>query len=343
MTIEPIDVNTTKEDSEIKAARAEEEAKADREAERADLRKQISEAVGAPLSRDRVNRWPEPPAPLLSINGDAAGLYPGEVAFLVGAGGVGKSYLALRIALALTARKDRGAIHAIQGRLETARTGRALLVSAEDGDAVNYARIRALIPEGDLGELHTLDASEMVGAQLVTVDRVSLPAPEHGPAARASRTIVRGTGFLNTLREALTTRRKDGHGFDLVIFDPLSRLAPYEAETDNGAASALLKTLQHFARETGAAILVLHHQNKGARKDKDSGATSARGSSALVDGARTVLALDERGLSFAKVSHHPEPNRKAPVPIGDLFGAMDNDRPPAATGPKPEPDATKFR
>lgn len=322
MTIEPIPIDTTKEDEEVEAARAEEEAKADREAERADLRKQINDAVGAPLSRDKVNRWPKPVAPLLSLNGDAAGLYPGEVAFLVGAGGVGKSYLALRIALALTARKDRVAIHASQGRLETARTGRALLVSAEDGDAVNYARIRALIPEGDLGELHTLDASEMVGAQLVTVDRVSLPAPEYGESARASRTIVRGTAFLDTLRDSLTTLRKEGHGFDLVIFDPLSRLAPYEAETDNGAAAALLKNLQHFARETGAAVLVLHHQNKGARKDKDSGATSARGSSALVDGARTVLALDERGLSFAKVSHHPEPNRKEPVSIGDLFGAM---------------------
>jgi len=296
---------------------------------RSDIRTKISEAVKAPTKRDTVDKWPRPVPALLSLNGEAAGLYPGEVALLVGAGGVGKSYLALRLALALTAREDRTAIHTSRGRLKMGRTGRALLVSAEDGAAVNYSRIRALLPDGELGELHTLDASEMVGAQMVTVARVSQLDPAYGADARVTRTVVRGTEFFDALRDSLTALRKKGRGIDLVIFDPLSRLAPYEAETDNGAAAALLQTIQHFARDTGAAVMVLHHQNKGARKDKDGGATSARGSSAIVDGARTVLTLSSDGLAFAKVSHDPEPNQKNAVEIGDLFCAMDKDQPPS--------------
>jgi len=313
---------------------------------RSDIRTKISEAVKAPIKRDTVDKWPKPVPALLSLNGEAAGLYPGEVALLVGAGGVGKSYLALRLALALTAREDRTAIHTSRGRLKMGRTGRALLVSAEDGAAVNYSRIRALLPDGDLGELYTLDASEMVGAQMVTVARVSQLDPAYGADARVTRTVVRGTEFFDALRDSLTALRKKGRGIDLVIFDPLSRLAPYEAETDNGAAAALLQTIQHFARDTGAAVMVLHHQNKGARGGGDVGATSARGSSAIVDGARTVLTLSPKtwdptegewvanpGLAFAKVSHDPEPNQKNAVEIGDLFCAMDKDQPLRAAKP----------
>ncbi len=78
----------------------------------------------------------------------------------------------------------------------------------------------------------------------------------------------------------------------LIIFDPLSRFAGLDAETDNAAATRFIQALEGVATRTGATVLVAHHTNKAARKNGASvDAASGRGSSALVDGVRWQISL----------------------------------------------------
>jgi len=75
-------------------------------------------------------------------------------------------------------------------------------------------------------------------------------------------------------------------GARLIVIDTLSRFHMLD-ENESSDAKLLMRRMEHIAYKTGAAVLFLHHVNKGsvAAKTIDQ-QQAARGSSVLIDDAR---------------------------------------------------------
>ncbi|MFQ2829106.1 helicase RepA family protein, partial [Aeromonas caviae] len=75
-------------------------------------------------------------------------------------------------------------------------------------------------------------------------------------------------------------------GARLIVFDTLSRIHELD-ENSNSHMAVLVSRLEYIATHTGAAVLYLHHVNKGAARDGQADQQqAARGASALIDNAR---------------------------------------------------------
>ena len=79
----------------------------------------------------------------------------------------------------------------------------------------------------------------------------------------------------------------------LVIIDPLQAFVALDLNADVAAAQFVCSQLAQLSADTGATILLTHHMRKGSKDvAKPSEARDAvRGSTAIVDGVRTVLAM----------------------------------------------------
>ena len=81
---------------------------------------------------------------------------------------------------------------------------------------------------------------------------------------------------------------------DYIVFDPFITVHDTE-ENDNGAIQQVANVLKHIAKETGAAIEVVHHTKKGgAKTDSETHAgdvESGRGASSLKDACRIATTL----------------------------------------------------
>jgi hypothetical protein len=79
--------------------------------------------------------------------------------------------------------------------------------------------------------------------------------------------------------------------FSLVVLDPLSRFAGFDAEKDNATATRYVQIPERIATVTGATVLTSHHIAQWARGGADVTATASRGSTAFTDGHRWVASL----------------------------------------------------
>ena len=96
---------------------------------------------------------------------------------------------------------------------------------------------------------------------------------------------------------------------DFIVFDPFITMHDTE-ENDNGAIQQVANVLKHIAKETGAAIEIIHHTKKmGGKKDSETHAgdvESGRGASSLKDACRigtTLARMDPKtatkfGINF---------------------------------------------
>lgn len=78
-----------------------------------------------------------------------------------------------------------------------------------------------------------------------------------------------------------------------IVFDPFITMHDTE-ENDNAAIQQVTNVLKHIAKETGAAIEVVHHTKKGGAKDSENHAgdvESGRGASSLKDACRIATTL----------------------------------------------------
>jgi hypothetical protein len=92
---------------------------------------------------------------------------------------------------------------------------------------------------------------------------------------------------LNVMDEAHLRRVIEySNGARLIVLDTLSRIHDLD-ENSNSDMARLVSTLEYVAASTNAAILYLHHVNKGsAREGQIDQPHAARGASALIDNAR---------------------------------------------------------
>ncbi|MHB8355405.1 MAG: AAA family ATPase [Vulcanimicrobiaceae bacterium] len=212
------------------------------------------------------------------------GLRPGAVGALIAPGGMSKSYLALQICAEVAS----GGAYADLGLVpEEAKPARAIYFGAEDDAEVLHQRLYAL------GTHLTPETQALVADNKSCLLDVVTTIGVSRPLMSAAREIDA------ELREQITAYAL---GARLVFLDPLRQLHDGD-ENDSRDVTIILRALAQIAHESGAAIIYVHHSRKGAALDRDtSDASAARGSVALTDNVRYVLALSR--LSDARIKEY---------------------------------------
>lgn len=221
------------------------------------------------LTVDELLTEPPPQRALLTYTRKAEGSKPqvwlprGVVAILSAPGGTGKSQLCLQLAVAV----------ATGGYWldlwQAPEVGPVCIVAGEDSLQDIRSRLYAL----NLTRDETAAVAERVHIM-----------PTSGVDARWTDEHGAPTPAFTTLRSRLAEKAPA-----LVILDPGARFFGPDVEIDNAQATAWIRQaeeLQHLA--SSPTVLVAMHTRKGGGLDQN----AVRGSSALVDGARWVAALE---------------------------------------------------
>lgn len=208
------------------------------------------------------------------------GTIPLGVAALIAAmGGLGKSYLALDLALQIAAgvagleqpRKILGGRIAVEGT--------AAVVTAEDSFDAVHRRLNRIDPT----------ARRLRHPKRLIV----LPLPDAGgprPLIASNGKALARTPFFEDLKRQLMQLPD----LRLVVIDPLQAFVLADVNADPAAAQFLWSAMAELATVTGATILLTHHMRKDGMlsiADGDDAREAIRGTTALVDGARLAYAL----------------------------------------------------
>lgn len=185
------------------------------------------------------------------------GFLAGTVGALVSPGATGKSFLALGAAMSIACSVAGGDIV----NLKPQHTGRVVYLAGEDPAEALIRRVHAI------GQHLNHSAREAI-AENLTLE------PIMGKR-------------LNIMDDAHLFRVIEySEGARLIVLDTLSRIHNLD-ENSNGDMARLVATLEHIAASVGAAVLFLHHVNKGSARDGQTDQQqAARGASALIDNAR---------------------------------------------------------
>jgi len=246
----------------------------------------------------------KPPAVewFLRIQGERepVGVMPvGTVGMLNAPGGSGKTFALTQLAIATaTGRPWFG-----RGGWEVARPGRVFLGMGEEDRDMIRRRLRK-------GLVHL---AQSTGADFDTLAR------EAGerivvPPFRGMGIALMGREDRTEWADQLSEWLKDNGPWSLIILDPLSRWGGPDVETDNHAATRAVELLESLTlTDDKPVVMVAHHTRKPSKDSTGLDQHSARGASALVDGARWVGVLernddDRRCLKVVKVSHAKRPD-----------------------------------
>jgi hypothetical protein len=203
----------------------------------------------------------------------------GIPALVAAMGGLGKSYLALDLALQIAA----GVAGLEQPKLilggRIAVEGTAVIITAEDSFDAVHRRLNRIDP---------------ASRRLRHPRRLAvMPLPDAGGARpliiAANKTLARSP-FLEELKRQLL-EIKD---LRLVVIDPLQAFVLADVNADPAAAQFLWSAMAEIASATDATILLTHHMRKDRMMqitDGDDAREAIRGTTALVDGARLAYAL----------------------------------------------------
>lgn len=111
--------------------------------------------------------------------------------------------------------------------------------------------------------------------------------------------------IIRPVTEALA-RELRNREIDVLIVDPFISSHAVD-ENDNPAIDAIVKEWGRIATRLGCAIVLVHHTRKQQTREVD--AESSRGAKALVDGARSVVALNRMSPDEADQFGIPEMER----------------------------------
>lgn len=193
----------------------------------------------------------------------------GKVGQLIAEGGAGKTMALCQLAVSVATGVP------FLGAFDVPEPGRVLLVLGEE-DAEESRR--RLYQAARASHARAPDPSAIVVLSLAGHVAPMLALDLAGNLTE--------TDFLSWIRDYV--RACD---FRLVAVDPLSRFAGPEAETDNASATRFIQALESIVIPT-CTLLNAHHTNKVSRGPNGKlDASSGRGSSAFVDGARWQASL----------------------------------------------------
>lgn len=219
----------------------------------------------------------------------------GCVGVLSGAGGTGKSMLALQLLYMVAA--GNGCDFSLQSgawQQPENTPSKVILLSAEDTENIVHHRMHAIHEYFNRDEIRSrwtndlldlIQISPLVGTGFSLMD-------SHG---------CKTSWYARTLEACRDSR--------LVIIDTMRR--SHDAnENDNGMMSIFLKLAESLAKETGAAIILLHHENKAGMGDENAGSGALRGASAIVDNSRWVGRVQKMTENDAKTHKITNEDRK---------------------------------
>lgn len=240
-----------------------------------------------------------PPKPRLMYLVEKSGkkvtfLHKEIVAMIVAAGGTGKTHLLSHLALCLATGIP------FLGKFEFDTPGHVCFIVGEnnDGDIHRLFRKTKRSLEQMLKDNHhradhekfcLFNPNPFKGA----AKRI-IPLSVHGKNATFIDSEGNPTEFLKNLQRQLIEKEPE-NGLDLIIFDPITRFAGLDAETDNALATAFISIAESLSSSLRGkpTILLSHHMSKGAASSNGSSTQSAaRGSSAFTDGVRWQANLD---------------------------------------------------
>jgi RecA-family ATPase len=191
------------------------------------------------------------------------GFTVGTVGSFVAPGGTGKSFLALELALAVAS-----PLADVAGFMPP-RQGKTLYLNAEDPQVETGLRLAWL------GERLSPEAKKAVDENFFM-----------GSAYGSLIDLGKKPDGNNSDKSDIEQLANDFCNYRLIILDTLTRFHSLD-ENNNGQMAVLISHLEHLARETGAAVLFLHHTNKASIRggDLDSQAAS-RGANVLTANIR---------------------------------------------------------
>ncbi|HEV2545765.1 MAG TPA: AAA family ATPase [Stellaceae bacterium] len=198
------------------------------------------------------------------------------LASMVAMGGAGKGILVLALALRVAGGEPGFDGESWLGAEVIAR-GTAVVILAEDDRQEVHRRLT------ELGK----ELSKPIPERLRII-----PLPDAGGPLTLFQGDWNGPEVTPQL-ESLEAQLRAIPDLKLVVIDPLQAFVALDLNKDAMAAQFLCGRLAQLAADTGAAIILTHHMRKGSREiEAPADAREAvRGSTAIVDGCRTVIAI----------------------------------------------------
>lgn len=266
------------------------------------------------------------PTPILSVGQDAPLVPWGEVGLIAGAGGLGKSTLALQVAVraagslpgSLMPVLSNGDPLAVDAGVLAVAGGPVVVVTYEDAAPWLHWRASHAArwfdgattgrPASKNDPLVKTAAGSGSGPYLQAVMNPGLLSvavlerPIAAPAPRERWGLPEKTGAWTRVFD-----RAGEIGAKLVIIDPAAlALEVGQGGYSPGPVGAFVSALRREAVTIGCAILVVAHTNKAARREGvDAGAEAVSGSHAWIDRVRSVLLMAADKLRVVKANYAP--------------------------------------
>lgn len=205
------------------------------------------------------------------------GLVPGNVGLMVASTNLGKTTLALNLALSASASRE------FRPLLNESNTAQRILYI--DGEATK-AELQSDISK--MLEVFTPEQVQSVKKNLFIICDEEL---DDEPL-----------DLVNQSHYDLVKNRALACKPDLIIVDTLSALMDIEDENDNAKVKKeVMKPLKSLAKQTNSAVLLLHHTGKYNEGFSTNGAYKGRGASAFGALSRLVFSLEKGKLIGSKV------------------------------------------
>jgi AAA domain len=194
----------------------------------------------------------------------------GIVSLIVSMGGLGKTFLMLCLANALSSGNEWACFKPKQAY-------RTLFIGAED-DTDEMNRRLWTVGNGDFPvNLHAVSMAGKIGS-LMQMDGENPVKSE----------------WVGWLKETISAHMP----LDVLFLDPLSRLYGL-TENKNEHATFFIKAMESLSIEFGINILISHHANKDSSSQPKAKQGMSRGASGFIDGVRFAMALTEVSIDEA--------------------------------------------
>jgi len=205
------------------------------------------------------------------------GFLSGTVGCIAAAGSTGKSFWALETAMGVCSREaDKALLN-----MGIEKNGKVVILNGEDPASILHRRFHdacSFLPKPAREEIYENMRIEVLMGTMPN--------------------ILDGKWQKSILRATVGAR--------LVIFDTLTRWHQLD-ENSNGDMSRVLSIFEMICRETGSAVLFLHHVSKGMAKDgRQDEQQATRGAAAITDNARWqgwMQSMSEKDAALYGVSN----------------------------------------
>lgn len=225
---------------------------------------------------------------------------PASIVFaLVAPGGTGKTMASLQLGVSCATGLP------FAGMWEVGDAGAVLMLLGEDDDAELHRRIHNIstrLDESNPGALALLGKNLYIKS-VVGEDNLMTTTDPHSKEVGHTALIDR-----------LILTAKQIPNLKLIVIDPASR---FRGGDENSApdTTRFVQALERVTQATGAALMLIHHTNKGSMNSAAASQSAARGSSALTDGVRLQINLATLNKEANKRHRYAEEDLKRYVTL----------------------------